>query len=244
MEEHVRPEWHFMGMTFWADTLLFTWLVMVVLIIFGYIAGRRATSGIPDRIVALWEFVIDFVAKIVADNTDYKKMAGLLAYLVTLIMFIFVSNMLGLFPNFTFGLGHLHTAGNAMSPTADLNLTLALATMTIVLAQYYGIKYNGTHYFGHFFSPHWLFFPIHAIELLTKPVTLAFRLYGNIFAGEVLIKVLLTFIPFGLVYVLGGFIPHVIWLAFSVFVGAIQSFVFTVLTIVYISQAIGSADSH
>ncbi|MCW2277480.1 F-type H+-transporting ATPase subunit a [Heliophilum fasciatum] len=224
---------------------MMTWIVIIFMVIFGAMAGRAATTGVPGRLVAVWEIIIDFVRGLVAENCDYKKMAGLLSYLVTLIMFIFFSNILGLFPNLTFEIGHIKAGGNMASPTADLNTTLALATLTIVLAQYYGIKYNGAHYFGHFFAPHWAFFPLHAVELVTKPVTLAFRLYGNIYAGEVLIAVLLTFIPFGLTYVLGGFIPHVVWLAFSTFVGVIQSFVFTVLTIVYISQAIGeAADGH
>ncbi|MBC9784521.1 F0F1 ATP synthase subunit A [Heliobacillus mobilis] len=244
MGEHTRQVWHFMGMSFWADTLLMTWIVMAFLLVFGYIAGRRATTGVPDRLVAIWEYVIDFVSGLITENTDYKKLAGLLSYLCTLIMFIFFANMLGLFPNFTFGVGHIHMNPNMMSPTADLNTTMALATLTIILVQYYGIKFNGSHYFGHFFTPNWVFFPIHAVELVTKPVTLAFRLYGNIYAGEVLISVLLTFLPFGVAYAAGGFIPHLIWLSFSVFVGAIQSFVFTVLTIVYIAQAIGSADAH
>lgn len=231
-------------MSFWADTLIMTWIVMAFLLIFGYLVGKSASVRRPGTGQVVWEVMINFIKGLVAENTDYKKMSGVISYLVTLIMFIFVSNMLGLFPNFTFGLGHLHMAANMMSPTADLNTTFALATLTIIMAQYFGIKYNGMHYFGHFKEPNIAFLPIHLVELLSKPVTLAFRLYGNIYAGEVLIGVLLHFIPFSLVYVAGGFIPHVIWLAFSVFVGTIQSFVFTVLTIVYISQAIGTAEAH
>lgn len=232
-------------MTIWADTMVMAWLTMAILLIFGIIAGRRATTGVPDRVVAIWEWVIEFVKGLVAQNVEYSKLAGLLSYLVTLIMFIFFANLLGLFPNFTFGLGHIRPEGNMMSPTSDLNTTLALALITITLVQYYGIKNNGVHYFGHFFKPYWVFFPLHLIELCTKPITLAFRLYGNIYAGEVLIGLLLNFAPFGMMYVLGGFIPHVIWLGFSTFVGVIQAFVFTILTIVYISQAIGDAsESH
>ncbi len=132
-----------------------------------------------------------------------------------------------------------------ISPTANLNTTIGLAVLVNIIAIFMGIWYQRGHYFKHFFEPHPLFFPVHLVELVAKPVTMAFRLYGNIFAGEVLIKVLLTFIPFGLIYVLGGFIPQVVWLGFSVFVGTIQSFVFTILSIVYTSQAIGSeAENH
>jgi F-type H+-transporting ATPase subunit a len=102
-----------------------------------------------------------------------------------------------------------------------------------------GIKAKGVGYFHHFVEPYKIFAIIHIIDLLAKPMTLAFRLFGNIFAGEILLGVILM-LPG--IYVLPGILPTVVWLAFSIFIGAIQSYVFVVLTTAYISQAI--SESH
>ncbi|MDU2063661.1 MAG: F0F1 ATP synthase subunit A, partial [Sporomusaceae bacterium] len=86
---------------------------------------------------------------------------------------------------------------------------------------------------GHFFKPYALFLPINIIEELAKPITLSFRLFGNIIAGEVLLIVLGMLVPY--------FVPT-IWLAFSVFVGVIQAFIFTMLTMSYLSNSLN--DNH
>jgi F-type H+-transporting ATPase subunit a len=240
--------WQLGGMTFHAKTLVMTWMVMAVIIVFALLAVRNLTSGKPGKMQNLLEWVVDFVRKLVSDNMDYEKGKPLLAYLLTLIFFIFVSNMFGLIPNLTLNLLHnVHFAklneifhgATWMSPTADINTTLALALLTIILVIYMGVKHKGAHYFHHFLEPNPAFLLIHLIDMLSKPMTLAFRLFGNIFAGEVLIGVILM-IP-GL-WVLGGILPDAIWLAFSVFIGAIQSFVFTVLTTAYVAQAV--AEDH
>lgn len=238
--------WHLGNMTFHGKTLVMTWIVMAFLLVFCILAVRKLTSGTPGKMQNFMEWIVDFVKKIISDNMDYEKGRPLLNYLLTLIMFIFFSNMLGLIPNFTFGLfEHVEFAQlnkifhgpTLMSPTADINTTLALATLTIILVIAAGIKHKGRHYFHHFIEPHPLFLPIHLIDMVAKPMTLGFRLFGNIFAGEVLIAVILM-LP-GL-WVLAGVLPDTLWLGFSIFVGAIQSFVFTVLTTAYIAQAIES----
>ncbi|MHB1653172.1 MAG: F0F1 ATP synthase subunit A [Desulfitobacteriaceae bacterium] len=237
-------------MTFHGRTLVMTWIVMAAMLVFIYLGVRRLTSGKPGKMQNVLEWVVDFVGKLVSDNMDYDRTRPLFSYLLTLIMFIFFSNMLGLFPNLTFNLlehFHVETAqlnkifeGATMaSPTADINTTLALAIMTIIIVIAMGIKQKGIHYFHHFIEPLPIFLPIHLIDTLSKPMTLAFRLFGNIFAGEVLIKVILM-LPG--IWVLPGIIPNTIWLSFSLFIGAIQSFVFTVLTTAYVAQAI--SESH
>ena len=242
--------WHLGNMVFHGRTLVMTWIVMVLMLIFVFLGVRHLTSGKPGKLQNVLEWVVDFVAKIISDNMDFNKARPLFSYLLTLIMFIFFSNMLGLLPNFTFNaFEHFHVdtahlnkifeGASLMSPTADINTTLALAILTIIIVIAMGIKHKGVHYFHHFIEPNPIFLPIHAIDILSKPMTLAFRLFGNIFAGEVLIKVILM-LP-GL-WVLPGVIPGTIWLGFSVFVGAIQSFVFTVLTTAYIAQAV--SESH
>jgi F-type H+-transporting ATPase subunit a len=245
--------WGFMGMDFNARTLVMSWIIMGIVLILGIMAGRGATSKKPKGMTNVFETVIDFIRNLIGENMPYRKGAALLSLLTTLILVIFFSNMLGLLPNiFAFiplseGLhealvgSHGHSHGTMMSPTADLNITLGLALMMIIIVQAWGIKWQKGHYFKHFFDPNPVFLPIHLIELISKPITLAFRLYGNIFAGEILIGVI---IGMGTSFYLGGFVAGLIWLAFSVFVGAIQAFVFTMLSIAYTAQVVGEDEGH
>lgn len=240
--------WHLWGMSFHAKTLVMTWIVMAVILILVLLGVRNLTSDKPGKSQNVLEWIVDFVRKIISDNMDYEKGKPLLGYLLSLILFIFVSNMFGLFPNLTFKLlENVHFAklneifGGAAwaSPTADINTTLALALLTMILVITLGIKHKGAHYFHHFVEPYPVFSVIHVIDMLSKPMTLAFRLFGNIYAGEVLISVILMLPGF---WVLPGIFPDAIWLAFSVFIGSIQAYVFTVLTTAYVAQAV--AEDH
>ena len=245
---HETIIWQVGNITLHAKTLIMTWIVMAFLIIISIIATRKLTSDTPGRLQNVLEWIVDFVKSLISESMDYKKGAALHAYLLTLIVFIFFSNILGLIPNIFAPLfswiefAQLNKIlGDVimMSPTADINTTLALATLTAILVVVWGIKFRGVHYFHHFLEPIPVFLPIHIIDFIAKPMTLAFRLFGNIYAGEVLIAVMLM-IP-GLM-VAGTVIPMRLWLGFSIFIGAIQSFVFTVLTTAYISQAIAGND--
>jgi len=240
--------WHLGPMTFHATTLVNTWLVMVAILIFCFLGVRHLTSGKPGKMQNVLEWVVDFVKKLVSDNMNYEQGRSLLPYLLTLIMFVFFSNMVSVIPNLTFGLfdyfhidfAQLNKIFDAKeyfstAPTSDINVTMGLALLTIILVIFLGVKTKGLHYFHHFVEPFKPFVIIHLVDLIAKPLTLAFRLFGNIFAGEILIKVI-WMLPG--VSVLPGIIPQVIWLAFSMFIGAIQAYVFTVITTAYISQAV------
>jgi F-type H+-transporting ATPase subunit a len=100
-----------------------------------------------------------------------------------------------------------------------------------------GLKTNRKHYLKHYFEPFWFFFPLNLIKEISKPLTLGLRLYANIFAGEVLIATILMAGVFGTPLL-------VAWQGFSIFVGAIQAFLFTILTMVYISQATVHEENH
>jgi len=242
--------WHLGNMTFHGKTLIMTWIVMAIILVICSLGVRNLTSGKPGKMQNLLEWIVDFVSKLVSDNMDPVKGRTVLPYLVTLIMFVFFSNMLGLMPNFAFNLfehfgidfaqlNKIFEGPFMASPIADINVTMALALLTLILVIGIGVKTKGLHYFHHFVEPYPVFSIIHVIDMLSKPMTLAFRLFGNIFAGEILIKVILM-LPG--VSVVPGSILLVIWLAFSIFIGAIQSYVFTVLTTAYVSQAV--TESH
>lgn len=209
-------------------TIVMTWIVMILIGIFTVAATRNMRVDRPGKMQLMMEEVFQFLRGLVYENIDYRKGAGLMCLIFSLFMFLLFSNLWGLVPTM-------------MSPTADINTTLGMALTVFILVQVLGLRYKGGKYFKHYVEPVPLFLPLTIVEELSKPITLSFRLYGNIYAGEVLIAVLLGL--FGLtVDLLGGFIPSVIWLAFSIFVGFIQAFIFTMLTIAYISQV--TAEHH
>lgn len=244
--------WQLGSMSFHGKTLVMTWIVMAALIIFCYLGVRKLTVEKPGKMQNVLEFVLDFIRNMIGDTMAYEKGKHLISYLVTLIMFILFSNMMGLLPNLTFNLfEHFHVefaqlnkifeGSSFMSPTADVNTTVALSLLTISLVFVSGLKDKGLHYFGHFVEPNPIMMPIHIIDFLSKPVTLGFRLFGNIFAGEILFKVMLMMPGF---WVFSMILPDTLWLAFSIFIGCIQAYIFTMLTAAYIGQAVESSESH
>lgn len=209
------------GFTFNWDTLLMTWLTMAIVLLIAYLATRRLSVNHPSR----WQSMLELIIESLLDqleSTVGKNGLKFSSLIITLFLFILIANLLGLVPGFT-------------SPTNDLNTTAGLALMVIILVHAVGVLKKGfTGHFGHLFKPYALFFPINVIEELAKPLTLSFRLFGNIIAGEILIIVLGMLVPY--------FIP-VAWLAFSVFVGFIQAFVFTMLTMSYLAGSLND-DNH
>lgn len=111
--------------------------------------------------------------------------------------------------------------------------------MVIILSHYYGIKLRGTgHYVKSYFTPVWFLFPIKLIEEFANTLTLGLRLFGNIFAGGVLLALLVTLTSSGVVGFVGGAIPFLAWQGFSIFIGGIQAFIFTILSMVYIAHKV------
>lgn len=216
----VRKLAHFAGLTFNLDTLMMTWLTMAIVIIIAVLATRRIRL-IPSGWQNLLEIAITYLFEQV-ESTIGPKGKKLAPFIITLFLFLLISNWLGLIPGFT-------------SPTNDLNTTLGLALLVVGMVHVLGMINRGpVKYLKHFFEPYIPFVFINAIEELAKPITLAFRLFGNIFAGEVLL------------IILGMLVPYLVptgWLAFSVFVGIIQAFIFTMLSISYLSAALKD-DQH
>jgi len=203
--------------------MIMTWLTMILVALFAVVATRNMDMRRPRGGQNLLEMMFEGIRNLVNQNMDPQKGANIISVVITFFIFILFSNMLGLVPTLS-------------SPTANPNTTFALSLTTFALMYYFGIKYKGAGYFKHFFQPYVFFLPINIIEEFSKPVTLAFRLFGNIYGGEVMMVVLLGL--FGTwVHFLGGFVASVVWLAFSIFVGCIQAFIFTMLSIVYISIA-------
>jgi F-type H+-transporting ATPase subunit a len=209
-------------------TLVMTWGVMILVALFTVAATRGMKVGKPGKLQLMVEEMFLFLRGLVYENMDYRKGAGLMCLIFTLFIFLLFSNLLGLVPTM-------------MSPTADINTTLGMSLTVFLLVQILGFKHTGGKFLKHYIQPIPLFLPLVIVEELSKPITLAFRIYGNIYAGEVLIAVLLGMFSLTAT-LLGGFVASAIWLAFSIFVGFIQAFIFTMLTIVYISLVV--AEQH
>jgi len=140
--------------------------------------------------------------------------------LLTLFMFILTANQIGLLPT-----EHL-----TASPTNDVNTTLGLALAASLCVHFYRIKNKGVKtWFAHFFHPIAPFVVLNLIEEVSKPITLAMRLFGNILAGEILLEIL---------YNLAPWLVPIIWIAFSLFVGVIQAYIFTTLVSVYLKESV------
>jgi F-type H+-transporting ATPase subunit a len=163
----------FFGYTFNMDTLYMTWLTMAIVIVIAVLAVRRIET-VPRGMQNIFEMAVEAIGGQVESTIgpNSRKVAPLL---ITLFIFLLVSNWLGLIPGFT-------------SPTNDLNTTLGLALMIIGFVHVLGLAHKGfVGHFGHFFKPHPLFLPINLVEEVARPITLSFRLFGNIMAGEILI---------------------------------------------------------
>lgn len=254
-----------MGFTFNLDlsALLMIFVTSAIVFILCKLAVRNLSVENPGKLQNFMEWVVEFVQNIIGSVMDEKRGRRFLSLGLTLILFIFVANLLGLpfsvvseheKPVTVFG-AEMYTVTEHLSkyvghesehpahvlwwksPTADASITLGLAFMIIVMAQVIGMIHNPKLYFKHYFDPNFLFLPINLMKLVSKPLTLGLRLFGNIYAGEVLIAVLLGAGFFG--------IPGlIVWQGFSIFVGGLQAFIFTMLAMVYISQEVHTAHDH
>lgn len=213
----VREVVQFAGLTFNWETLCMTWLTMAIVILIAFLATRNLKM-VPSGWQNVLEMIVTGLNAQIA-GTMGKRGSFLAPFIISLFLFLLVSNWLGLIPTLS-------------SPTNDLNTTLGLALLVIVMVHSLGLYMKGTHYLAHFFKPTPVFVIINAIEEIAKPITLSFRLFGNILAGEILIIILLKLMPIWMP------IPSVIWLAFSIFIGGVQAFIFTMLSMAYFAGAV------
>lgn len=181
------------------------------------------------------EWVIDFVRGIVADNLPVSQVNNFHLLGVTMFLFVFVANEIGLVTKIV-------TTDDITlwkSPTADPFVTLTLALMVISLTHFFGIKSLGfkNYLINSYLKPVGFLLPLKIIEEFTNVITLGLRLYGNIFAGEVLLGLIANmFISLGW-WSLPIVMPlEMIWIGFSLFIGAIQAYVFVTLTMVFMSH--------
>lgn len=188
-----------------------------------------------------FEWLIDFSRGIVTDNLPRKELSNFHLLAFTLFMFVFVANNLGLVTKIV--LPSDTTVWK--SPTADPFVTLTLAFMMILLTHFYGVKRFGFkgYVVNSYLKPVGFMLPMKIMEEFTNILTLALRLYGNIYAGEVLLTLIANMMTNLGWFSLPLAIPlEMVWIAFSMFIGSIQAFVFATLSMVYMSHKIEVED--
>ena len=223
-------------MTFNLSNVLMLFITCLIVFLIAFFATRSLQLK-PTGMQNFFEWIMDFVKGIIKSNMDWKTGGRFHILGITLILFLFVSNVLGL-PFALIWKGDLWWK----SPTADPAVTLTLAVMVMGLAHYYGIKQRGLKEYGKgFVAPYAFMAPIKVIEEFSNTLTLGLRLYGNIYAGEVLLTLLAgSLAASGVGGTIAAIIPTLLWQGFSVFMGLIQAYIFTLLSMVYISHKVSN----
>ncbi len=215
-------------------TVVSTWFVMAVLILIFRCASSNL-DVLPSKKQAFFETLYEGLDGIIEGTLgSWKK--KYYTYISTLLLFILFSNLLSFFPipGFSIKDGVFTIAPAFRGPTADLNTTVGLALITTFTFLAAAFKVGGPlGYIKGLFEPMPLMFPINLVGELAKPTNISIRLFGNMFAGMVIIGLLYTAAP--------AVIPAPMHLYFDLFSGVVQSFVFIMLTMVYIQ---GSLDGH
>ncbi|RDI41580.1 F0F1 ATP synthase subunit A [Falsibacillus pallidus] len=230
---HEAPLHEFLGLTFnLANVLMITVASAIVFLL--AVASTRRMALKPTGMQNFLEWIMDFVKGIIKSNMDWKTGGRFHILGITLIMYIFVSNMLGLPFSIVID-GKLWWK----SPTADPAITLTLSSMVVILSHYYGIKMKGIGEYGKdFLRPMWFLIPLKIIEEFANTLTLGLRLYGNIYAGEVLLALIAGGLATGVGGTIAAIVPMIAWQGFSIFVGSIQAFIFCMLTMVYMAHKV------
>ncbi len=224
-----HPNFHFIGLTFNYDTMYTTALAAALTVGFFIYVARKATSGVPSRVQVITETVLTQVRNYVEDAVGHDVPSWLVPFGATLFFFILFCNWLGWIPSG-------HDPERLAPPTADVNLVYALAVTVVVLYTYLGIKRKGFRYVGDWFTAKpAIRRPILVLEQFVNPLSLSLRLFGNIFAGGIMLAVI-ALLPSYLFFLYGPF--HIIWKLFdSGFIAPIQAFIFSYLTILYFGFA-------
>jgi F-type H+-transporting ATPase subunit a len=225
------------------DTIWSTVAAMVIVMAMGLTLRARATSGVPGKLQLVWEWGVEAVQKQV-EGTIGPRGAAVVPLAVALFVFILVANWFSVL-----GIGsEIEWIG---TPTSDINVTLALALIVIIPVHIASIRVRGLggyvkHYVGQPF-PKALFLVnifINGVEEIAKPLTLALRLFGNLLSGGLMLALIaalgvwsISHVPIGDVATL---VLNPVWKLFDLAIGAIQAFIFALLTILYFDTAMST----
>src|SRR5215207_8004435 len=216
IEAGTHPTFTWLGLTFNSDTMLSTVVAGVIVLIFGFLLRRSVTDGVPGKVQLLWESLVEWIQGLTLSSIG-RLNAFVVPLAIALFLFILIGNWFEAIPT-----GH-----KLPPPAADTNMTYGLALVVIVAVHIFGIREVGLRsYLKPFISP------LHLIEEIVKPFSLALRLFGNIFAGGIILSLI------GLVPHYVAWVPEVLWKIFGMAIGGIQAFIFTLLSTLYFGFAV------
>ncbi len=221
---------HLIGYQFMGQTVYITTshvcmiLIMATIMIFAVVARKKIMHAeeVPTGLQNVVELAVETLEGFVNSSMG-KNGRKYICYVGTLFLYILLSNISGLF--------------GLRPPTADYGTTFSLALITFVMIQYNNLKYNKIGAFTGLFQPIWFLFPINLIGEIATPVSMSLRLFGNVMAGTVMMALYYGLLP--LFAKIG--IPAFLHVYFDLFSGAIQAYVFSMLTMVFITDKIGEA---
>ena len=197
------------------EVIVMTWIVFIALIVLGLFTSWKKNI-LPRPMQIFGELIVTILYDLTEDALGEEHAKKYAPMICALFMFLLLSNWLGIIPNLE-------------EPTKDLNTPLGLGLMGFVIAHYAGIKSKGFKaYLKEYFQPIFFMMPLNLIGELAKIVSISFRLFGNIMGGSIIILVV-SHLVYSVV------LPPLLYAFFGLFVGTIQAFVFTMLTVVYIS---------
>ena len=223
--------WRLGNLQIHGQVFLTSWFVIGLLSI-AAVAATRNVQRIPRGIQNLMEYALEYIRNLAKDQIGEKEYRPWVPFIGTLFLFIFLSNWSGaLLP---WKLIHL-PSGELAAPTNDINTTVALALLTSLAYFYAGFRKRGLGYLAKYLEPTPILLPINILEDFTKPLSLSFRLFGNILADELVVGVLVLLVPF--------IVPIPVMLL-GLFTSAIQALVFATLAAVYIGEAIEGHGEH
>jgi F-type H+-transporting ATPase subunit a len=214
------------------NSIFTAWIVIAILVLFAYFSNRNMKL-LPSGFQNFWELIIELWVGISEQTMGRRRGRRFMPLIATAFLFILFANWFGTLP-----IGYItvhnpdgHVVPLLRSSDSDLNVTAAMAIMMIALAEFFELKSLGLFgYLKGLFLPN----PLRWLEIFTRPLSLSFRLFGNIFAGEVLLATMLTVAPFLLF----------IFIALELFVGLIQALIFSMLSLVFLSIATVHEDAH
>lgn len=207
------------------QVLITSWVVLSIIIILALV-GNSNLKQTPDGLQNFTELVTEFIRDLAKTQIGEEEYLKWVPFLGTIFLFIFVSNWSGaLLPWHVIEIPN----GELAAPTNDINTTVALALLTSISYFYAGLNKKGLGYFKRYVTPAVFLLPINVLEDFSKPLSLSFRLFGNILADELVVGVLVALIPL--------IVPIPVMLL-GVFTSAIQALVFATLAGAYIGEAI------
>ncbi len=202
------------------DSVVVSWFIVAILGLLFWIGGRRL-KNIPGGLQNVLEIVLDFIDSFVTDVTGPRGEV-IVPYVGTISLYLIVANIIG-----AFGIS---------PPTRDVNIAASLAVLTMLFVIYSSIKARGFKgWLKSFTEPLSIMVPFKIMDLFTRPLSLAVRLFGNVMAGFIIMELVKGFVPM--------IVPSFLSLYFDFFDGVIQAVVFSLLTVMYVNEGIEKAES-